>query len=72
LVQRSGRAIGFVEPCQSSPAKVPLAGPDWLYEIKHGGQHPGATKGVRLITRNGNDFSMRFPLVVAGTAHSAA
>jgi hypothetical protein len=26
------------------------------------------TKGVRLHTRNGNDFSQRFPLVVAAVA----
>ena len=28
----------------------------------------GATKGVRLYTRNGHDFSKRFPLIVAAMA----
>jgi ATP-dependent DNA ligase len=37
MLQRSGRAVGLVEPCLPSPAKAPPAGPDWLHEIKHDG-----------------------------------
>ncbi len=43
------------------------AGPDWLHEIKHDGyrlivQREGGH--VRLFTRNGHDWSDRFPLIV--------
>ncbi|MDX6557811.1 MAG: hypothetical protein QOF72_860 [Blastocatellia bacterium] len=43
------------------------AGPDWLHEIKHDGyrlivQRDG--KRVRLFTRNGHDWSNRYPLIV--------
>ncbi len=64
-----GRATaGFVAPCLPSPAKRPPSGPDWLHEIKHDGFRIMARRdaaGVRLITRNGNDFTARFPLAVA-------
>jgi ATP-dependent DNA ligase len=65
---RSGRTVGLIEPCLPSPAKAPPSGPDWLHEIKHDGFRILArrdAKGVRLITRNGNDFTNRFLLVVA-------
>jgi ATP-dependent DNA ligase len=43
------------------------AGPDWLHEIKHDGyrlivQREG--KRVRLFTRNGYDWTDRYPLIV--------
>jgi hypothetical protein len=46
--------------------KVP-AGPDWIHEIKHDGyrlivQREG--KRVRLFTRNGHDWTDRYPLIV--------
>jgi hypothetical protein len=65
------RGIGAVEPCLPSPAKVPPSGPEWIHEIKHDGFRILAqrdTAGVRLITRNGNDFSKRFPLVGGANA----
>jgi ATP-dependent DNA ligase len=74
MLQRNGRAAGLVEPCLPSPAKAPPGGPDWLHEIKHDGFRILAgrgAKGVRLITRNGNDFTKRFLLVVA-SGHGAA
>jgi bifunctional non-homologous end joining protein LigD len=55
------------EPCiPTRGAKVP-AGPDWLHEIKHDGyrlivQREG--KRVRLFTRNGYDWTGRYPLIV--------
>jgi bifunctional non-homologous end joining protein LigD len=54
------------EPCiPTRGTKVP-AGPDWLHEIKHDGyrlivQREG--KRVRLFTRNGNDWTARYPLI---------
>jgi ATP-dependent DNA ligase len=71
VLQRSRRAAGLVEPCLPSPAKAPPSGPDWLHEIKHDGFRILAqrdAKGVRLYTRNGNDFADRFHLVVAAVS----
>jgi ATP-dependent DNA ligase len=53
-----------------SPAKAPPAAPDWIHEIKHDGFRLLARRdaaGARL-TRNGHDFTARFPLVVAAIA----
>jgi bifunctional non-homologous end joining protein LigD len=64
---RTRPRLGIVEARLPSPAKVPPSGADWIHEIKHDGfrilaRRDGA--GVRLITRNGNDFTSRFPLAV--------
>jgi bifunctional non-homologous end joining protein LigD len=61
------RLIGHVDPCLPSPAKRPPAGNGWLHEIKHDGLRIMARRdvaAVRLITRNGNDFTARFPQAV--------
>jgi ATP-dependent DNA ligase len=56
------------EPCiPTRGTKVP-AGPDWIHEIKHDGyrlivQRDGK-KRVRLFTRNGHDWTERYPLIV--------
>jgi bifunctional non-homologous end joining protein LigD len=71
LRERKSRLVGFIEPCLPSPAKVPPSGPDWIHEIKHDGFRIMARReaaGVRLITRNGNDFTRRFPLAAAAVA----
>src|SRR5215218_9781566 len=65
---RSRRHVpGFIQPCQPMAAPRPPSGADWLHEIKHDGcriiaRRDGAR--VRLFTRNGNDWTERFPLVV--------
>jgi len=54
------------EPCiPTRGTKVP-SGPDWVHEIKHDGyrlivQREG--KRVRLFTRNGHDWSYKYPLI---------
>ena len=58
---------GFVEPCRPSKAPRPPAGPMWVHEIKHDGfrlmvRREGAL--VRCFTRNGFDWSDRFPAIV--------
>jgi len=57
----------FIAPCLPSPADRPPSGPEWVHEIKHDGYRLMARRdpvGIRLITRRGNDWSERFPLVV--------
>ena len=63
---RMRSAIGFVEPCLPSPTKQPPAGPNWIHKIKHDGFRIMARRdgaGVRLFSRNGHDFTSRFPLL---------
>ena len=74
LRERKSQLVGFIEPCLPSPAKVPPSGPNWIHEIKHDGFRIMARRdaaGVRLITRNGNDFTRRFPLAAAAVAGAA-
>jgi ATP-dependent DNA ligase len=59
--------IGFIEPCLPSPADRLPDGPDWVHEIKHDGYRLIARQdpiGIRLLTRNGYDWSPRYPLIV--------
>src|SRR5262245_61663580 len=56
----------FCEPCLPSPAAKPPAGAGWLHEIKHDGFRMLVRRdagGVRLFTRNGHDWTGRFPLI---------
>ena len=66
------RRPGFIEPCLPSPADHPPSGSSWIHEIKHDGYRLMARRGlvgIRLITRHGNDWSDRFPLVVEAVNH---
>ena len=59
--------LSFIEPCLPSPADRLPDGPDWVHEIKHDGYRLMARRdpiGVRLLTRNGHDWSSRYPLIV--------
>ena len=54
------------EPCIPSGAKSVPDRPDWIHEIKHDGYRlivHREDKRVRLWTRNGHDWSDRFPLI---------
>jgi ATP-dependent DNA ligase len=55
------------EPClPTRGTKVP-AGPDWIHEIKHDGYRLIVVRDgarVRLFTRNGHDWTGRYPLIV--------
>ncbi len=64
---RTGGPAGFIIPCQPMTALKPPSGPGWIYEIKHDGYRMMARREgerVRLLTRNGNDWSERLPAVV--------
>jgi ATP-dependent DNA ligase len=62
----------FIEPCLQSPADKPPSGTSWIHEIKHDGFRLMARRdpvGIRLITRRGNDWTQRYPLVVEAVNH---
>jgi bifunctional non-homologous end joining protein LigD len=62
----------FIEPCLPSPADHPPSGTNWIHEIKHDGYRLMARRdpvGIRLLTRNGNDWTRRYPLVVEAVNH---
>ena len=62
----------FIEPCLPSPADNPPSGANWVHEIKHDGFRLMARRdpvGIRLITRRGNDWTTRYPLVVEAVNH---
>ena len=51
----------------SDPAKQVPSGSDWLHEIKHDRYRlivQREDKRVRLFTRNGHDWTDRYPLIV--------
>ena len=60
--------FGFVEPCLPSKAEQPPSGPLWVHEIKHDGYRlmvrRDGSRIVRCFTRNGNDWTDRFPAIV--------
>jgi bifunctional non-homologous end joining protein LigD len=59
-------AAGFIPPCLPFAAERPPTGPGWVYEIKHDGFRMMVRReavGVRLLTRRGNDWTQRYPLI---------
>jgi bifunctional non-homologous end joining protein LigD len=71
MLSRAHRS-SFIEPCLPSPADHPPSGSNWIHEIKHDGYRLMARRdlvGIRLITRRGNDWSDRFPLVIEAVNH---
>ena len=56
------------QPCIPTRGTEVPAGPDWIHEIKHDGYRlivRREGKRVRLFTRDGHDWTVRFPLIVA-------
>jgi hypothetical protein len=54
------------EPCIPTKAATVPDRPEWIHEIKHDGYRPIVHRDgerVRLWTRNGHDWSDRFPLI---------
>jgi bifunctional non-homologous end joining protein LigD len=63
------------EPCIPTRGTAVPIGPDWIHEIKHDGyrlivQREG--KRVRLFTRNGHDWTDRYPRIVAAALRNRA
>lgn len=62
----------FVAPCLPSTADQPPTGSEWVHEIKHDGDRLMARRdpvGIRLLTRRGNDWADRYPLIVEAVNH---
>jgi ATP-dependent DNA ligase len=60
-----------LEPCLPSRATEPPAGQGWIHEIKHDGFRIIGRRDkdrVRLVTRNGYDFTDRYPKIAAAVA----
>ena len=68
---RKGRAPDKLKPQLATPVKVAPQGDDWLHEIKLDGyrliMHLGQGK-VRLLTRNGHDWTEKFESVARAAA----
>lgn len=55
------------EFCLPTAAKAVPAGPDWIHEVKYDGYRLRVErqgKSVRLFTRNGHDWTDRYPWIV--------
>ena len=56
----------FIHPCQPTVAKQPPSGSGWAHELKHDGyrlQIHVRHGRVRLFTKNGADWSKRYPRI---------
>jgi ATP-dependent DNA ligase len=68
---RPPKRLGYIEPCIPTRATRPPVGPQWIHEIKHDGYRMIARKRasrVRLFTRNGFDWTERYPAVSTAVA----
>ena len=57
----------FIQPCRPIVVTQPPAGPGWMHELKHDGyrlQIHVRDGRVRLFTRNGADWTKRYPRIV--------
>jgi bifunctional non-homologous end joining protein LigD len=62
---------GFIPPCIPTRAPKPPVGTDWVHEIKHDGyrlQVRRAGETVRLFTRQGYDWTDRYPSIARAAA----
>jgi len=64
--------LRFIEPQLASPVDRPPEGKHWIHEIKHDGYRSQVMiqRGqVRVFTRNGHDWTDRFPSIVRAAAN---
>jgi ATP-dependent DNA ligase len=65
------KPASFIKPCLATESKTVPSGPDWVHEIKHDGYRMQLRKDdgrVRLFTRTGVDWSLRYPWPVEAAA----
>ena len=71
LMFRVTSRLRFIEPQLASPVEQPTAGKHWIHEIKHDGYRSQVMieRGqVRVFSRNGHDWSNRYPGIVRAAA----
>src|SRR3954470_3939644 len=59
---------GFIQPCQPVLSDTVPTGPGWIHELKHDGYRLLVVKDgdrVRLWSRNGRDWSLKFLAITA-------
>jgi bifunctional non-homologous end joining protein LigD len=64
--------IGFIPPQLASPVDQPPEGKHWIHEIKHDGYRCQVLLergGARVFTRNGHDWSDRYPSIVSAASN---
>jgi bifunctional non-homologous end joining protein LigD len=64
--------LKFIEPQLASPVDQPPEGEQWIHEIKHDGYRCQVLleRGqVRVLTRNGHDWSDRYPSIVLAASN---
>ena len=64
--------LRFIEPQLASPVDQPPEGKHWIHEIKHDGYRSQVVieRGqVRVFSRNGHDWSDRYPSIVRAAAN---
>ena len=62
---------GWIKPCLPTLVDKPPVGPQWVHEIKWDGYRVSAYVEDGLVTirtRNGHDWTKRFPAIAAGVA----
>jgi bifunctional non-homologous end joining protein LigD len=62
---------GFIQPCLPTRAEKAPSSANWIHEIKHDGFRMMVRRdaaGVRLLTRNGINWTTRFPLIAEAAA----
>src|SRR5512144_939563 len=62
---------GFIQPCLPTRADKAPSSANWIHEIKHDGFRMMVRRdaaGVRLLTRNGVDWTTRFPRIAEAAA----
>jgi bifunctional non-homologous end joining protein LigD len=68
---RVSTRLRFIEPQLASPADQPPEGKHWIHEIKHDGYRSQVVidRGqVRVFSRNGYDWSDRYPSIIRAAA----
>ena len=65
--QKKKQPSGFIKPCLPLKVSRPPSGSLWVHEIKHDGYRLMVRREglrVRCFTRNGNDWTDRFPSII--------
>jgi len=64
--------LRFIEPQLASPVDQPPEGKHWIHEIKHDGYRSQVVieqRKVRVFTRNGHDWTDRYPSIARAAAN---